>query len=191
MSFTNPLYISPETAEKALARCDPERGDILIVSRGATVGRMCIVNCDEIFCLLGSVILIKPEQEASNRFLFYGLKSPFINRKVVSISGATAQQAIYLRDIQHVASPICSLEEQHQIVQEIESRFSVVEKMEQTIEESLQKAESLRQSILKRAFEGKLVPQNPDDEPASELLARIRAERAKVPATGRKKKEAA
>ncbi|MDQ6965320.1 MAG: hypothetical protein Q9M23_00145 [Mariprofundaceae bacterium] len=75
-------------------------------------------------------------------------------------------------------------------VQEIESRFSVVEKMEQTIGESLQKAEALRQSILKRAFEGKLVPQNPDDEPASELLARIRAERAAAPTPKRGRKKA-
>lgn len=78
-------------------------------------------------------------------------------------------------------------------VQKIESRFSVVEKMEQTIKESLQKAEALRQSILKRAFEGKLVPQDETDEPASELLARISAEReAATPAKrGRMKKEVA
>jgi len=82
--------------------------------------------------------------------------------------------------LQEMQLPVCGYDEQHQIVQEIESRFSVVEKMEQTIDESLQKAEALRQSILKRAFEGKLVPQNPDDEPASELLARIRSEREVV-----------
>ena len=49
--------------------------------------------------------------------------------------------------------------------------------MEQTIEESLQKAEALRQSILKKAFEGRLVPQDPNDEPAEKLLERIRVER--------------
>ena len=85
--------------------------------------------------------------------------------------------------------PLPTTDIQHQIVQEIESRFSVVEKMEQTIEESLQKAEALRQSILKRAFESKLVPQDPTDEPASELLARIKAEReaTNIPKRGRKK----
>jgi len=94
------------------------------------------------------------------------------------------------KGLQDFQIPICSPEEQHQIVQEIETRFSVVEKMEQTIDESLQKAEVLRQSILKRAFEGKLVPQDENDEPASELLSRIRAERAAVapaPKRGRKK----
>ncbi|MCL4708469.1 restriction endonuclease subunit S [bacterium] len=74
--------------------------------------------------------------------------------------------------------PICSLTEQHQIVQEIESRLSVCDKLEESIKESLHKAEALRQSILKMAFEGKLVPQNPNDEPAEKLLERIRADKS-------------
>ncbi|UOA09703.1 restriction endonuclease subunit S [Methylobacter sp. S3L5C] len=57
VSLDDPLFISEETAKKALQRCNPEYGDLLIVSRGATVGRMCKVNIDEKFCLLGSVIL--------------------------------------------------------------------------------------------------------------------------------------
>lgn len=78
-----------------------------------------------------------------------------------------------------------SVQEQTQIVQEIESRLSVCDKMEQSISESLEKAEALRQSILKKAFEGKLLSQAEieqckqaaDYEPASELLKKIRAEK--------------
>ena len=85
-----------------------------------------------------------------------------------------------------------SIEEQS-IVAEIESRLSVWDKIEESIDHSLKQAESLRQSILKKAFEGKLVPQDPNDEPASVLLAQIsRSGREKVDPTrlpySRKKK---
>jgi type I restriction enzyme S subunit len=61
---------------------------------------------------------------------------------------------------------------------EIEARLSLVDHIEQTIETQLQKSESLRQSILKKAFAGKLVPQDAADEPASALLERIRTQKA-------------
>lgn len=84
--------------------------------------------------------------------------------------------------------PICSLQEQSQIVQEIESRLSVCDKVEETIKESLEKAEALRQSILKKAFEGKLLMEaeleacrsEPDWETAEKLLERIKAEKGKA-----------
>ena len=81
--------------------------------------------------------------------------------------------------------PVFSLQEQTQIVQEIESRLSVCDKMEQSLNESIEKAEALRQSILKKAFEGKLLSEAEiaqckaaaDYEPASELLKKIQAEK--------------
>lgn len=75
--------------------------------------------------------------------------------------------------------------EQRRIVAEVERRLSVSDKMDATITESLQKAEALRQSILKKAFEGKLLNQKelekarnaPDWEPAEKLLERIKTEK--------------
>jgi type I restriction enzyme S subunit len=83
--------------------------------------------------------------------------------------------------------PVCSIQEQHQILREIESRLSVCDKVEESIKESLQKAVPLRQSILKKAFEGKLLnaeeikkcKQHKDYEPASVLLERIKKEKLK------------
>jgi len=183
VSFDDPLFIDVKTAEKARSRCNPERNDILIVSRGATVGRMCLVKTDQLFCLLGSVILIKSTEAMQSNYFLSALKSPLVNKKIVGVSGATAQQAIYLRDIQNVPVPVCSSLEQSKIVEELESKLSEVDQLDQTITTSLQQAEALRQSILKKAFSGQLVEQDPHDEPAPVLLARIKAERATVAKT--------
>jgi len=177
VSFDAPLFISLETAEKAWARCHPERNDILIVSRGATVGRMCAVNTDQPFCLLGSVILIKVTPATLPAYLLAALRTPFVNKKIVGASGATAQQAIYLRDIQSVPVAVCSLAEQFEIVQELESKLSEADQLDQTLATALQQADALRQSILKKAFHGQLEKQDKNEEPATALLERIRAER--------------
>ena len=82
-----------------------------------------------------------------------------------------------VRNVSDLPIPLPPLAEQHRIVAEVERRLSVVQQAEATVEDSLKRAERLRQSILKKAFSGELVPQNPNDEPASVLLERIRAER--------------
>jgi len=69
------------------------------------------------------------------------------------------------------------LDEQQRIVAEVERRLSVVEGLEASIEANLKRAERLRQAVLKRAFAGELVPQDPSDEPADVLLERVRVER--------------
>ncbi|RPI19818.1 MAG: hypothetical protein EHM58_00050 [Ignavibacteriae bacterium] len=154
--FDECLYISKEDSIKFRKRCNPEKGDILIVSRGATVGRSCIVKSTQVFCLLGSVILIKPKVCVEALYLSYLMKSPFILNKLILLSGSTAQQAIYLRDIKNILVPICPKEEQIRIVNEIESRLSVCDSIEKEITQGLNQSEHLRQSILKQAFGGRL-----------------------------------
>jgi type I restriction enzyme S subunit len=68
------------------------------------------------------------------------------------------------------------LDEQKKLVEVVQQRLGSVVRLEQEIELNLLKAETLRQSILKKAFSGQLVPQDPSDEPAETLLERIRSE---------------
>ena len=90
---------------------------------------------------------------------------------------AVNQASINQSDVCMTPVPLPPLAEQHRIVAEIERHLSVINQTEAAVEANLTRAGRLRQSILKQAFSGKLVPQDPNDEPASELLERIRAER--------------
>ena len=86
--------------------------------------------------------------------------------------------SISLTNMKKLPVAVPPLAEQTRIVAEVERRLSVLDYLEGTVERNLLRCTRLRQSILKRAFEGKLVPQDPKDEPASELLARIQAQTA-------------
>lgn len=101
------------------------------------------------------------------------------------------QKALNKERVSEMRIPFLSLAEQQTLVQLVDEKFSVIDQLELTITTSLQQAESLRQSILKKAFAGQLVAQCPDDEPASVLLERIRSERtAQQPARKRGRKVA-
>jgi len=91
------------------------------------------------------------------------------------------QPNLSLGIIKSTAITLPPLAEQERIVAEVDRRLSVLDELEAVVEHGLKRAERLRQAILKRAFEGKLVPQDPDDEPASVLLERIKAERNTMP----------
>ena len=82
--------------------------------------------------------------------------------------------------IRSICIPMCSQDEMDIIMQRVDAQISNIEEQLQEIDIALIKSNSLRQSILKKAFSGQLVSQEPTDEPASELLKRIAAEKAKI-----------
>ncbi len=191
--FDNVKYLSDSVAAKALNRCSPEKNDILIVSRGATVGRTHLVSTSEKFCLMGSVLLIKLDTEQVipeyMKLIFNDISG---QQQLVSASGATAQQAIYIRDVKEFSFKLISLHEQHEIVRRVEQLFAYADTIEKQVYSVLTRVNSLTQSILAKAFCGELTAQwraeNPDlisdENSAAALLEKIKAERA---ASGSKK----
>lgn len=103
----------------------------------------------------------------------------YLTPKIIAKGRGTTVKGISLPDLKSLSFMLPSLSEQEQIVAEIEQRFGKADILEKSITDALESAEKLKQSILKKAFEGKLVPQDPNDEPASILLERIKSEQKK------------
>ena len=114
-------------------------------------------------------------------YVFYYLWSQYGATRL--IGSGNNQPALNKSRVQEIPLPLPPLAEQNRIVAEVERRLSVIQQAEATVAANLKRAERLRQSILKQAFSGQLVPQDPNDEPASVLLERIRAEREAAQAT--------
>jgi type I restriction enzyme S subunit len=159
-----------------------QSGDLLMTITGANVGRVAVSpeNIPEAY-VSQSVALMKLLDVRMSKYLWYYFQSRTYGEGLVGgLVYGVGRPVLSLENMREVPVAICSIDEQREIVEQIESRLSVCDKIEESIEQGLQRAEALRQSILKRAFEGKLVPQDERDENASILLERIKAERVQA-----------
>lgn len=147
----DPLYISEEIAIKALQRCNPEYGDLLIVSRGATVGRMCKVNIQDKFCLLGSVILVKPTSLVLSDYLAISLKSPSAFTSLINASGSTAQPAIYLKDLKEIVLTLPPIAEQHRIVTKVDELMVLCDQLKTHIKQANQQQQAIADALVAQA----------------------------------------
>mgnify|MGYP000582511923 FL=1 len=115
-----------------------------------------------------------------------GASRAFVESKIRTTAG---QSGVSGEDIKNTPVPVCCLEEQLEIVQELESKLSEADQLDQTLATALQQADALRQSILKKAFSGQLVAQDKNDEPATALLERIRAGKSNGMSTPRNRRK--
>lgn len=186
-AFYGDYYVN-EDKYKELFSCKVKPNDILISLVG-TVGKVLILpENSEAGIINPRLVKIELHKKYYLPKLFkYYFESSFLKSIYKIHSHGATMDIITMGIIQNLPYPICTVEEQHLIVQEIESRLSVCDNIEQTISDALVKAEALRQSILKKAFEGKLlhvkeleaIKSHPEYESAEKLLQRIKLERAK------------
>jgi type I restriction enzyme S subunit len=160
-----------------------EANTLLLSNSGATLGVPKICTFPTTFNDGIAAFLGLDKDDLVYHYYFWMSKT----RELRSINQGAAQPNLNTGMIGAFEIPIFSKEEQNQIVQEIETRLSVCDKLNESIDQSLEKAQALRQSILKKAFEGKLLSQDelqncrqqPDWEPAAKLLERVKNKKSK------------
>ena len=152
VDFSQNNFVSEENFQKYVKKCKPEQGDLLLVSRGATIGRCTSVKTTIPFCLMGSVILIKPKN-INVKFLEYLFRDSNFIKKVVNVSGASAQQAIYLINLKKlvVLSPHLPLQ------QKFASIVKEVEAMKEQQKQSKEQIGNLFNALMQKAFKGELI----------------------------------
>ena len=178
VSLDKAVFVSKEKAEE-LSRYALREGDLLF-SRMATVGRAGLVEAATANCLFNYHIMRLRLAEGAilpRFFMEYVQGASEVSQYVRRVNHGATRDGINTVQLLNMSVAIPPLVEQHRIVAEVERLLSVIQQTEAAVEANLTRAGRLRQSILKQAFSGKLVPQDPTDEPASVLLERIRAER--------------
>ena len=178
INFTTARNISIEDHKKISIRSGVKKGDVLFAMIG-TIGNPVVVQTERIFSIKNVALFKENGSFINSEYLKFWLASWIFNKILENRNflKGTTQKFIPLEYLRIIPIPLPPLPEQHKIVEEIERRFSVADKIEKVVEGSLKQSERLRQSILKKAFEGKLVPQNAIDEPAEKLLERIKLEK--------------
>jgi type I restriction enzyme, S subunit len=180
--------ISKQKAED-LSSYKLQENDIILARRGE-MGRTAPITEKEVgwLCGTGSMIIRLKTGNLNDLYSLF-LSSERVRKYLSENCKGTTMDNLNETIVKKIPVPICSKSEQQAIVSAIESRLSVCDKLEQTIDRTLALSVSLRQSILKKAFEGRLVPQDPNDEPAEKLLERIKVEKAAVLARQKQTRE--
>lgn len=188
----NDLKFMPEDwdKEKLLLKA----GDVLFNRTNSMelVGKTAVYKEHHPTCTFASYLVCGKvfDDVYSPEFLAFYVNSFYGHRYIRSVVNQQVGQAnVNATKFASMPIPIPSLAEQHKIVEELERRLSVVDEVEKVVDSELKRAERLRHSILKQAFSGKLAPQDPDDEPASVLLERIKKEKERKESVKSSKKK--
>lgn len=192
--FTKLKYITEEEHQKLIQRIQPQINDILFCRIG-TLGKAIKCTLDFEFSIFVSLGLLRPIDSELADFIVFAINSPLGDRWIQDnkVGGGTHTYKINLVDIPKMLIPIPPLAEQQRIfakMMELDDSLRSYESAEDQFN-SLDKAfpEQLKKSILQMAVQGKLVEQNPNDEPASVLLERIRAEKEQLIKDGKIKRD--
>ena len=149
-------------------------GDIFFVTEGQTMGFAALNNRTDEFALSQRTITLQPWQPVETPCFFYFIMSQLFQSLVRLNATGSAAVGIKAAKFRGLPIPFPSRAEQQEIVRRVEGLFALADQLEVRLAKARGQVDKLTPSLLARAFAGKLVPQDPNDEPASVLLERIR-----------------
>ncbi len=177
VNLENTLHLSEYRYEES-PEIRLQNGDLILAKDGATIGKVGYIGeLKEKATVNSSLALLRCSEGILPRYLFYYLRGPLMQDLVRERMTGTAVPHLFQRDIREFPVCIPPFHEQKRIVQRINESLRIVEEVERASESAMQKSSMLERSILTQAFSGELLLQDSDDEPASILLDRIRANR--------------
>jgi type I restriction enzyme S subunit len=183
----NSLKKASRARAAKFARATLAAGDVLI-SKDGTIGRVAVVPPELAGGNITQHVMRAPIHAFIWRdFVVAAIRSDWCQRWLTGETRGVALQGVNVGDFRRLPIPIPPFPEQREIEREVERRLSVADRLATTLEFHLLRVRALRQSVLREAFAGNLVPQEANDEPASVLLQRIRDAR-KAEAKGPKPK---
>ena len=182
-------YVTAEVHREIFARCNPEFGDILYIKDGATSGIATVNTLCEEFSLLSSVALLKPAQGIDNWYMCYAMQSPYFYSTTRGDMKGVGITRITLNMLTSRLLPIPPQNEQQRISVNTRNQIELISAIESDKANILKMVSIVKSKILDFAIRGQLVPQDPEDEPASILLERIRAEKEELIRQGKIKRD--
>ena len=172
INWDNVKYITKELHEELYRRIAPQKDDILLAKNGTT-GVAAIVEDSRVFDIYVTLAVIRPSQNIYPRYLYQVINSNFCKEQFNNHLTGIGLPNLHLVDIKKTIIPLPPFAEQQRIVAEIEKWFALIDQIEQEKSDLQTIIKQTKSKILDLAIHGKLVPQDPNDEPAIELLKRI------------------
>ena len=182
-------YVTSEVHKEIFARCNPEFGDILYIKDGATSGISTVNTLHEEFSLLSSVALLKPAQGINSWYMCYAMQSPYFYSTTRGDMKGVGITRITLNMLLSRLIPVPPQNEQQWISLKSKDLIELISTVEIDKDCIVKLISRAKAKILDLAIRGQLVPQDPDDEPASVLLERIRAEKEELVQQGKIKRD--
>jgi type I restriction enzyme S subunit len=190
LDFTNARYVPESYFDNIRATRVPKPGDTLYSVVGASIGIAVMVDVNRKFCFQRHIAILKPSEGTSPGFLQLLMNSPEVFREAWSRTTGTAQPTLPLGALRTIPVGVPTLPEQQEIVRRVEALFAMADRIEARLAAAQKTVERLTPATLAKAFRGELVPQDPNDEPASALLGRLPGQPVAKPAKGRRTKRA-